>query len=30
VAPTSGQSKRTTRGYHVSAHVSNYYRTTQI
>jgi hypothetical protein len=30
VAPTSGQSKRTTRGYHVSAHVSNYYRTTQV
>jgi hypothetical protein len=29
-APVSGQGKRATRGYHVSAHVSNYYRTTQV
>ena len=28
--PTSGQHKRTTRGYHASEHVNNYYRTTKV
>ena len=29
-APSPDQSKRATRGYHASEHVSNYYRTTKV
>jgi hypothetical protein len=28
--PASGQGKRATRGYQVSEHVNNYYRTTKV
>jgi hypothetical protein len=28
--PVSGQGKRATRGYQVSEHVNNYYRTTKV
>jgi len=28
--PASRQNKRTTRGYHASEHVNNYYRTTKV
>jgi len=28
--PASGQNKRTTRGYHASEHINNYYRTTKV
>ena len=29
-APVSGKGKRATRGYHASAHVNTYYRTTKV
>jgi cobalamin-dependent methionine synthase I len=28
--PTSGSGKRATRGYKVSEHINNYYRTTKV
>jgi hypothetical protein len=30
VQPVSGRAKKATRGYHASAHVNNYYRTTKV
>jgi hypothetical protein len=30
VQPASGQGKGASRGYHASAHVDNYYRTTKV
>ena len=28
--PETNKDKRTTRGYHASAHIENYYRTTKV
>ena len=30
VQPATGSGKRATRGYHASAHVTDYYRTTKV